>query len=459
MVEWNASLEALCLPQNKAKRKEEFIYEMREALSRKMSVNIWGEGSVFESDDENIDKEYKKLSILNRFDNTFPYIERQCSLYGRVIAMINKTKTNDYNITLSQPFWISGVGKSFMTPQLCVIYQKVTVSQLNYVIKSEYTTSYVKHEVYMSEADKIVRVLDKEAEVLEMFQLERYWKHDLGFVPVVEFTNIPFVQREWMDIDFIRISDWYPGQKFEELAYTIFRNFDKELKYCHSRIFFEEATQQIVSQFKQSGVLDDLEDANDIIFDTGNGKVMFQPGIADLSKYTNALDHVYDFYYKLAGSSRFSEGGGAQKTVAETSSIRSAMIENVKQKIRLRTEQCKELIKKLLCCVGAIKDYWDTKDNFNFKIVGNITRDDSSWIDNKIKLINQGVISTIDFIQELFNISTEEAKKKFEEVKKWNEENGMVNIFSDLNPEEPDNESNFNKETGEHSLPDKKGLQ
>lgn len=88
------------------------------------------------------------------------------------------------------------MGKSFITPQLAVIYQRVTVSQDNFIIKSEYTPKFIKHEIYAERNQKYVRVFDKEAEILKEFRLEPYYRHDFGFVPIVEFTNIPYYQQQ-----------------------------------------------------------------------------------------------------------------------------------------------------------------------------------------------------------------------------------------------------------------------
>lgn len=435
---------------DKCRTKEEFSFTLREALARKMSSNVWGNGFQFKTENEKVEKVFNKISYLNKLNNTLGYIEKYCSLYGRAILTINKTKDGEYLLNISDPIWFNGVGKVFVQPQLAVIYQRFKVSTEIYIVKSTYTPTHVYNELYTYMNEDVIRVFDKEAEVFEELQIEPEWEHNLGFPPIVEFTNLPLWQHQWMNMDFVNITDWFPAMIYEKLIWETLDSLRKELRYCHSRIFTDGLSQSTINQLRgRNGAFEDFdpEAKNDYIINTDPGsEVKIQQGNGDFTKYTNAVQALLDFYFKMAGSSRFSEGGGAQKTVAEVSNTKSASIENINQKIILRQEQCRELINKLLACYGCGK-YYDVNDEYDFVIKGNINNDTTAWIDNKIKLINSGVITPIDLIQELFNVSYSKAKEQFEAVKKWNEENNVMGLFGeDVN----ESESGFNKETGEH---------
>lgn len=437
--------------------KDRFIVELRESLARQMSKNIWGGGFQFSSASEEIEKKFKKMSFLNKLENFFAFIERQCSLYGRAIVTINKTQTDEYMLSLTQPIWFNGVGKVFIQPQLAVIYQRIQIDTKMMILRSTYTSKYVKNEIFYSdEGFRTIRVFDKSAEVLKSLQIEPYWKHDLGFPPIVEFTNIPFYQSQWLTDEYYPLADWYPATTIEPLIWTTIKNLKKELAFNHSRIVLDGVNQSMLNQIRGNGTFDELsgEESKDYVITAetiGNSKIQFQPGNGDFTKYTATAEHLMDFYFKLAGSSRFSEGGGAQKTVAETSTIRSAMIETINQKLLLRQTQCVELISKWLSCY-KLCDFKEADNDFEFKINGNILEDETSHVDNQLKLIQNGIISPIDFIQDLFKLSRIDAKNKFEEVKKFNEENDIMNaLTSQLEQVEGgDEEGNFNKTTGEH---------
>lgn len=453
MVDFNNFL----LPCEKENEKEAFCYQLREAYAKKMSSIIWGNGFVFQSENQKVLKAFKKFDKLNKLGNMFSFIERYLSLYGRCIITINKSETNDIFINVPNPFYFNGLGKVFVSPQLAVIWQKFTIDMGTFVVKSTYDSKKVVNEIYTHSDNKTIRVYDKETEILEQLRIKKVWEHNFGFVPVVEFTNISFFQFFFNNFEFVKITDWYCATWVEDLIWTTIKNLKKELKYCHSRIIVDNADQSMIKRIHHMMG----NDANDFIIETETGgEFKTQPGNGDFTKYTSTIDNLMDFYFKFCGSSRFSEGGGAQKTVAETSSIRSQMIESVNNKITLREEQVIELLRKVLFAMGAISgDFWsDKQDEFTFEISGNILKDESTWIDNMLKLMEIGACSIVDIIQKVFNITAEEAKEKFKQIKEFNTENNIINAMFINETKEAEAESSFNQETGIHKDSAKNGV-
>lgn len=431
--------------------KSEFAWNMRELLARKWSSLIWGQGYVFQCENEKISKEFKKWERLNKFKEILLFIERCASKHGRCIITINKTKSGDITLNIPNPFYFNGLGKVVVQPQLAVIWQNYVIDQRMFVIKTTYDNQKVVNNVYFKDQERNVRIYDKEAEVLEKLQIEKEWHHNLGFVPVVEVQNLPLVQFYFNNLEYITLADWYPAYLWENLAFDTYTNLRKELYFCHARVIVENANQKTIQQVREIG-FENSVNLGDYILETETGdNFKIQQGNGDFTKYTSTLDHIYDFYFKCSGMSRFSEGGGAQKTVAETSSIRAQMIESVNQKINLRVEQISDLIRKVLAAKGLI-DYWEGDGEFTFKINGNIIKDETSYIDNKLKLIDAGIINQIDLIQDLFGISRDEAKERYEENQKHLEEN--MKMFES----ETSDEGEFDRTTGEHKSPDKQGV-
>ena len=451
-------LKRLCSNENNYR--DTLKWQMREMLARKVSSVIWGDGYIFQTEDKAIEEKFRKFEKMNKFLNILSFVERYLSMYGRCIITINKTKTGEVMLNIPNPFYFNQVGKVFVNPQIAVIWQKYKVDTKSYVVKTTYDCEKVVNEVYENN-ENVVRVFDKEADILKEFQLEKVWYHNLGFVPVVEFTNISFFQFEFNNLEYNMLADWVPATQFEDAAYITLQNYNKEAINCHSRILISNASQELidkVSRLKNKYIEFDI-DLDDFILETDmGGEFKPQPGTADLTKYTQALDHIMDFYVKFAGGSRFSEGGGAQKTVAETSTIRSQLVESINNKIILRKEQVSDLLKKVFCAYGLIKDYWDDKEYFDFTVNGNIVKDETQFIDNQIKLVETGAQTMVQLIQKVFNVSLNKAEELFNETKKFNEENNIVPSMSAIDFKEEEDYTGFNKTTGEHISADKQGV-
>ncbi|MBR3209684.1 MAG: hypothetical protein IKF82_05390, partial [Bacilli bacterium] len=197
----------------------------------------------------------------------------------------------------------------------------------------------------------------------------------------------------------------------------------------HSRIVGTEGTQQLIQQLRQQQAESGRVVLEDFVIETTHGTdIKIMNGNGDFEKYTGVINSIYDIYYKQSGLSRFSEGGGAQKTVAETASIRSQMIETIKHKANLREFQILELISKALAMYGVI-DYFED-NSINFHINTNIIKDDAIYLDNLIKQLEIGAITTIDIIKEFKHVGEKEAKEIYEKNKEFMEKNN--DFFGEL---------------------------
>lgn len=215
---------------------------------------------------------------------------------------------------------------------------------------------------------------------------------------------------------------------FENLFYQSFVDFKKELILCHSRIGVEGATQQLIQQLEDAIIdFDNLNERDRILKDyvittqTG-GKITVINGVNDFFSYSRAMDSIMDFYCKFANSSRFSEGGSAQKTSQEAKTNRAAQVEAINTKIMLREEKYSEFVAKLLAAYGKL-NYEDTTLPFTFKVNGNILREETTFLDNILKQVNLGTMSLVEAISQLRKIPYSQAETIFNKIKEFNSEN------------------------------------
>ncbi len=413
--------------------RKQIILNLRESLAKRISTNIWGKGFEFTSKNEKVTKKFNELRVESRLDNLFAFCERELSLNGRVILALQKTKDGKVYLNTPVPYYYNGVAKVFMNPQLAVIYTKVVVDANNYVVKSTYTPTKVINELWGDEENKQVRIMDAQ-EQFDNLGLVEVWEHNLGFIPLFEFFNIPFVQFFYNEFNYLQLADWFGATQFEDAIADTLINLRKELYFNHSRVFIENADQRTMERMKNSlkAISDNSLADNmlgDFIIETDTGvspKVNFSVGQGDFLKYIDTMDGLIDMYFKFGNASRISEGGSAQKTAGETSQARANLIEFINQKIKNRE---REITHMLYCWFKAVGVSCDV-DDFTFNINGNLAEDNTARIDNMIKEVQIGTLSMVDMISKTQNLTQEQAKEKFDAIKEFNEENDIITTLS-----------------------------
>lgn len=408
-------------------RMSQISYSMRDFLAKKNANQLWGGGYKFQSPNEQIVKAFNDFAQENRLGYLLKFIERELSLHGRVIVVLNKTKGGKLKINLANPFFYAAIGKVFVNEELAVLWQRVNLDNGTWYIKSTYDREKCVNELYDNTGQLIV--YDATHQVAKELQIEPVWRHNLGFVPVVQLTNYPLF--EYTNImfspeNYVQITDWYNAAFLEKSFYELYTNLNKEVIFCHSRIGIENANQQLIDALKSSVQGENRDIMGDYIIETEiGGKVQAIPGVGDFTKYTNAMNEVMDFYCKFANSSRFSEGGGAQKTSAEANSSNSSQIELIHAKKAHREWELTDFFAKVLAALGLL-EYWSGEYDFTFNINVNIDRNDNAFLDAVIKKIQAGLSSIPQALSDLYGIPLEKAEKMFDEIKEFNENNNVI---------------------------------
>lgn len=397
--------------------KDTFVWNLRRKLAREMSYVIWGNNLKFLSLEKELEEKFDEFKDMNELLSVLSWSEFNLSLYGRSIVCLNKTKTGKYMMSVPHIWFLQGISKTFVTPQAAVIYQRINLDEKLIIIKSTYTTTYCRNELWGMNENEVV-TFGETSKVWKDLQIEPYWEHNLGFVPVVEFTNISAPYAYWMNTNWNHLTDWSFGVSYEDAIWDALKNLRKELVMCHSRILVEDANQQMIDTIKSQ--LDCSEDEfedflGDYVMNTGIGnKAVPVAGVGDFNKYSNVIFDLLDMYFKFAGSARFSEGGGAQKTVAESGSQFKTRNEFIEYKINLRVQKLTELFYKYFRCCGIE----DTKaKKFVIRLTPNVNKDDISYIETQVSLVTNNVISPIDWIKDYYQCDTEQAQAIFDRNK------------------------------------------
>ncbi|MGD7651286.1 hypothetical protein [Ralstonia pseudosolanacearum] len=136
------------------------------------------------------------------------YIERMLSSYGRVLVTLNETESGDIMLNVAPPYYLANVARTFCTPTLAVVYQTFNHDQNAYVIKSTYTLQRVTHELFSkNEETEEIELLGDSGKLLKALKIKSSYPNKLGFIPVVEFTNIAFTPISWDIWVFVQLAD------------------------------------------------------------------------------------------------------------------------------------------------------------------------------------------------------------------------------------------------------------
>lgn len=413
-----------------AKDKAIFIDNMRNYLARRNATIIWGNGSMLETQDEKIQEFWNRFARKNRMNELFFWIEEMVSKFGRAMVILLPNKLKEYQIMVGDPFYMSFTAKSFYNEELAVVWVRPYQDMSTIFMKVIYTKTTYEIEYY-DEHNELIS-WDQVVELKPDASIKSgKFHHNLGFVPVVEIQNYP---NRWTNYTFpnvTQLADWYNAISYETLAYQAYKDFKKELRVNHSRVFLEGISQQAAQKIAQSALdLDDYNSRNDVLGDyvinVNNGsKVSVVPGVGDFSIYSNTLNQILDLYCKFANSSRFSEGGESQKSTQELKTTRSAQVESIVSKISLREQRYTELLAKLFATYNLM-DYDDSEVPFVFKINGNLQKEETVFLDNINKQVNLGTMSMVEAISKLRNIPLSQAKQVYDDIKAFNEENDIV---------------------------------
>lgn len=126
----------------------ETVLSMRRSLANRNANNIWGNGFTFETSNEQLKKQFKKIDRNNRLIDLFHFAEQQKSLYGRTVITFNKNKGGDIMLNVCDPYFYNQVGRVFVTEVLAVVFQRVVTDTKHYYLKSTYDTKKVVNEWY-----------------------------------------------------------------------------------------------------------------------------------------------------------------------------------------------------------------------------------------------------------------------------------------------------------------------
>ena len=404
-------------------------------LAKYSATLLLGNGVEFKHKNKKIHKWWHEFMERNRFLDFMYIAEQYASLYGQAIVTINVNGQGEPIVNLANPFFSSAIGRNVVQEDVAVLYERFTISSVNYIIRSTYDTKKVTRSVWNEDQNRQVQLFEFNAKIPKDQQIQEVWHHNLGFCPVFTIDNYPFrpffyvfgaVARrvEMMSTnpsnfmyDPSSVSDSASANGICEIIKNLYRQYYKEMIYAKSRVIVQNNSQLNMNMDASTGN-DYALQMSDFLFSTnGTGDVKVQQNTNKLGDYQGAINDAWiDFFNKCRYSIRAS--GSAQKTSTESNLELGDSIETTNFKRKFHGECWKRGIVKIF----AVKQFDLSKDNedeWSFEICKNISIDQASLRDNLIKDIQVGADTAIGYIAKVNGVDYDQAENIWDDNKAW----------------------------------------
>ena len=116
-------------------------------------MNIMGNGITFSSPDKALVDKFRDIDRYANFDEHFFGLEKEISVVGRAILIINEDNGGEIRINKTDVRYVNGVAKVFYIDRLAVVYQRVVLENASYVVKSVVDNKEVNNTFYPGECE------------------------------------------------------------------------------------------------------------------------------------------------------------------------------------------------------------------------------------------------------------------------------------------------------------------
>ncbi len=396
---------------------------------------LWGQGFEVSHSNEIANTRLQELLKYNKANEQFSYNEKTLSLLGNTYWTIDLVNGNP-TWTMADPYLnstgmnglvspntiptqtssIYGMGRAMVTDVVAVIWKRITFGTINFPVKEVWDTKKVKRYFYGSN-EKQVTIAAVNKQIPKELQLTEEWEHNMGFVPVIWFKNVPtFNGLSWRD--------GYKGDSIQDLANHTLSQQWYETATNRTRIF-GSMNEDKYAELVKSGALGKLVTQDLLVNvpqknstgDEANALVPIQ-GDPKLDIYTQTYNAMKDEYFKLAGYSPLGDGN-TEKTATENLLMKTGDYQTTKKKRNQRYQEIGLLLKYTMLIDakwGFGNIYGDVDKDFSFTIKENKVMDSLQEMQNWALMVDNGFASRVEAIAAIRGVTKQEAMEIHKEI-------------------------------------------
>lgn len=449
------------------KQKELNYFNLPRIISYFKTRMYMGNGIHFYSKDKKLMKLWKEFIRTNDFYSFVFRCQRIKSETGAVIVSCDKTNNGIALINTSNPFYVGSVFHNVYAPNYAIIYQQLSLSNVPVICKAVYDTEKVVRTFWYENkpkeemngqtinGDKYVKYNDLDEIKKSLGDIDigewdeqkgAYIKyHNLGMCPIKIMYNKPYrafipeinvgtyyyspyttLTNQNIDgFNYQQVKDLANCDGKVQLLQKTYYDLEQSSEICKARLFLVannaidgNALVEKKQALKNGLSADDTLLSNADIYTSTAGneiKATVIQAVNTLKDYYELVYNLHTDIFKSAGLDYLLQSSAQKNSVDSFLSVANN-IEEMNYMKNYDTNDWKDFV---ILCFKAMGVDLDEKDNWSFEIRNNIAVDKSNAISNSILLFEHKLLSGVDFISQIDNLSLEQAELKFKEVKEW----------------------------------------
>ena len=377
---------------------------------------IWGNGYSITGEEEVV-KYLTEFADLNNLEELGRTISHWLSLQGRVIVIISKTKGGEFYLELADPTMTNKIGFVNQREKIAVIYTTPFKDNKNWRMRTEITEEYIKRDIVdTANGDQEVTIETVNAKLDKEEQIEAYWEHKLGFLPVQEFLNKRTTPLSYLmkgqKVDYSEIADTYNGKDINNVINTLIREQFKEAIINHTRVHGSFGPKEIQNIQQKPEVAQDYM-LNQLYLQAKSYGREGQGGVVNVDSpnlnlmiYSDAVTRSIGLYVNTAGLSNWFDGsdtttGLGGETATGVLAQRELDYTTITDKRRQFISSFSKIIDKLLVAKGIEKDINLNTRQYSFNLSSDLPMSPLQKVE-MIRLRQEiGLITKDEAIQEL----------------------------------------------------------
>lgn len=358
------------------KKVDEIDFINLRAIQAHLSASLlFGQGATPQADNEKLQNYLNDFWEVNKMNDRLYQMAYDASFWGGLVATIDRTESGNLLLSHATPELFQIVVKIEVTPFAAELMKKRIVGNQIFYVREIWTDTYVERDITIQDNGLLRPITDKD-KIPEDLRIPKREDHNLGFVPIEEFTNKPAINTLAAGIGgyYETVRDGHNVQFIELQVNNIYRQHYKEAIFGKSRVFGNISKNELAS-LANSPYVDSAMLVRDFIITTKtlgeqSKPVETMPATYDGQKWLEPVETLINqYWFGCLYSDPFPKQ--AEMTQAESIINKDRDMRTTNDKRYRWSDFLNSLMAKIVVYGGFAKDLKEARKMFTIEIKEN----------------------------------------------------------------------------------------